>query len=154
MHTATRLTSAAFQRGSLRFRPYLPSSAFLLPFSWQPSLLETSSPHWRVLCPLRFTYSGIPRDSIGVPTFRLCEMQLGRMPSLLRGLGVRSRDNWVHEDHCPFLIVSAVTMTPPQRSLFKGSLAFILPIFSLPGCLVRLEASIDVHPRFPPHRYQ
>src|SRR5207248_5420086 len=36
-----------------------------------------------------------------------------------------------------------------SRSLIKGSFAFIRPIFSLPGCLIRLEASLDVTPRFP-----
>jgi len=41
-----------------------------------------------------------------------------------------------------------------SRSLIKGSFAFIRPIFSWPGCLIRLEASLDVTPRFPPHRYQ
>lgn len=33
--------------------------------------------------------------------FRMCEMQLRRMPSLLRGSGVRSRDGYTHEDHYP-----------------------------------------------------
>src|SRR5215469_9662562 len=33
-----------------------------------------------------------PLDLIGVTLFRMCERQLGRMPSLLRGVGVRSRD--------------------------------------------------------------
>ena len=33
--------------------------------------------------------------------FRMGEIQLRRMPSLLRGLGVRSRDGYTHEDHCP-----------------------------------------------------
>src|SRR5713226_5552408 len=55
VHTATRLTSAAFQRGYLR--PYLPSYVFLLSFDWQPSLLETSSSHWSIRRPLRFAYS-------------------------------------------------------------------------------------------------
>jgi len=54
----------------------------------------------------------------------------------------------------PFIIVSAVPMTATSRSLIKGSFTFILPVFSLPGCLIRLEASLDVTPRFPPHRCQ
>jgi hypothetical protein len=41
-----------------------------------------------------------------------------------------------------------------SRSLMKGSFPFIRPIFPLPGCLFRLEASLDVTPRFPLHRYQ
>ncbi len=51
----------------------------------------------------------------------------------------------------PFITVSAVPVTTTSRSLIKGSLAFILPIFPWPGCLFRLEASLDVTPRFPPH---
>src|SRR5216684_3791047 len=31
----------------------------------------------------------------------MCEMQLRRTPSLLRGLGIRSHDDSVHGDHCP-----------------------------------------------------
>src|SRR6266700_5418755 len=54
----------------------------------------------------------------------------------------------------PFIIVLAVPMTATSRSLIEGSFAFILPIFPLPGCLVRLEASLDVTPRFPPHRWK
>jgi hypothetical protein len=54
----------------------------------------------------------------------------------------------------PFIIVSAVSNDPTSRSLIKGSFAFILPVFPLPGCLFRLEASLDVTPRFLPHRYQ
>jgi hypothetical protein len=47
--------------------------------------------------------SGIdhPLDLIGVPTFRMGEMQLGRMPFVLRGLGVLSRGKEGHGDHSP-----------------------------------------------------
>jgi len=41
-----------------------------------------------------------------------------------------------------------------SRSLIKGSFAFILPVFPWPGRLIRLEASLDITPRFPPHCYQ
>jgi hypothetical protein len=41
-----------------------------------------------------------PVDLIGVTSFRMCETQLGRMPSLLWGMGVRSRDLYVHGDQC------------------------------------------------------
>jgi hypothetical protein len=43
--SCTRITSAAFRRGSFRFRPYLPSYDFLWPFGWQRSLLDPSPSH-------------------------------------------------------------------------------------------------------------
>src|SRR5258707_843633 len=46
-----------FSVGISVMRPYLPSYAFLLPFGWQPSLLEASSSLWRVLRPSRSAYS-------------------------------------------------------------------------------------------------
>src|SRR5712671_4012996 len=38
---------------------------------------------------------------MGVILFRMCEIQLGRMPSLLRELGIHSCDFAAHRDHCP-----------------------------------------------------
>src|SRR5258708_37056764 len=76
------------------------------------------------------------------------------MPSLLRGPGIRSCDLSARRDRCPIHHRISRSDDQMSRSLIEGSFAFILPIFPLPGCLVRLEASLDVTPRFPPHRCQ
>jgi hypothetical protein len=54
----------------------------------------------------------------------------------------------------PFIIVSAVYNDLMSRSLIEGSFTFVLSIFPSPGCFIRLEASLDITPRFPPHCYQ
>src|SRR5713226_8647401 len=84
----------------------------------------------------------------------MCEMRSGRMPSLLRGRGILSCDFAAHRDHYPVHHRRSRSDDQMSRSLIKGSFTFILPIFSLPGRLFRLEAPLDVTPRFPPHRYQ
>jgi len=78
----------AWSVGSLRFLvlPF-PTEEFCLLCSWPPRSID----------PLR--------DLIGVTTFRMSEKQLVRMPSLLRGLGIRSRNSFAYEDHDPFIIV-------------------------------------------------
>ena len=91
---------------------------------------------------------------MGVIQFRMCEIHPGRMPSLLRELGILSCDSSAHRDHRSVHHRFSRSDDQMSRSLIKGSFAFILPVFSLPGCLIRLEASLDVTPRFPPHRYQ
>jgi len=75
-------------------------------------------------------YRPILPDLIGVSTFRMCKIRLGRMPSLLRELGVRSRDGSAHEDH--YSVHRCVSRYSDQssRSLIEDSFAFILPIFS------------------------
>ena len=95
-----------------------------------------------------------PSDLIGVTLFRMCEKQPVRMPSLLRGLGIRSCDLSARRDRCPIHHRMSRFDDQTSRSLIKGSFAFIRPIFSLPGRLFRLEASLDVIPCFPPHRYR
>ena len=100
--------------------------------------------------------SGIdhPLDLIGVSTFRMCEIRLERMPSILRGLGAPSRGKEGHGTILPFITVVAVDSDLLSRSLYKGSVVFFLPVFPWPDCLIRLEAFLGVTSRFPPHRYQ
>jgi len=84
----------------------------------------------------------------------MCEMQSARMPSLLREPGILSCDFAAHRDHCSIHHRFSHCDNQMSRSLMKGSFTFIRPIFPLPGCLFRLEASLDVTSRFPLHRYQ
>jgi len=65
-----------------------------------------------------------------------------------------SCDSSAHRSPCPVHHRMSRCGDPTSRSLIKGSFAFILPVFPWPGRFFRLEASLDVTPRFPPHRYQ
>lgn len=78
------MNSCCLSAGSLRFlvRP-VPTEEFGFPYGGLTSGIDH------------------PLDLIGVTLFRMCEIQLGRMPSLLRGVGVRSRDSYAHGDHSP-----------------------------------------------------
>ncbi len=60
-----------------------PTEEFGLPYSWLTRGIDHSL------------------DLIGVITFHMCETQPAWMPSLLRGLGIRSCDFAAHRDHCP-----------------------------------------------------
>jgi hypothetical protein len=129
MHGATRFTSAAFQRGYLRFRPYLPSYGFLLPFGGQPSLLEASYAHWRILRPLRSAYSGFPETPLGLPRSARVRYHRGGL-LLYRGEGVSSKlVSAPSFPLFPIITVSASYGDQMSRGLIRGSLAFTRPVF-------------------------
>src|SRR5262249_53575633 len=60
-----------------------------LPFGCWPSLVGPSFPA-EELCPSCVGPTGTAPDRNGVTTFRTEEVRPGRMPSILRGLGVRT----------------------------------------------------------------
>lgn len=70
--------------GSVRFLilPF-PTGEFGLPYGWLTRAIDHDL------------------DLIGVITFRMCEAQSVRVPSLLRGLGILSCDFAAHRDRCP-----------------------------------------------------
>ena len=78
------MSSWCLSAGSFRFLvPPVPTEEFGLPCG----KLTSSIDH--------------PLDLIGVTLFRMCEIQPGRMPSLLRGLGIHSCDSSAHRDQSP-----------------------------------------------------
>ena len=109
------MVSCCLSAGSLRFLTLpFPTEEFSFPYGW----LTQDIDH--------------PWDLIGVTLFRMCEKQSVRMPSLLRGLGVRSRGNWDHGDHCPIIIASAVAMTPHDAASSKVHLRSSFPFSPCP----------------------
>ena len=118
---------------------------------------------WFFLLPLRSSaslavgllrVSTIPETSLGFSCSACARCNWGGCLLCCGDWVSVSCNSSAHRSHCPVHHRISRSDDPTSRSLIKGSFAFILPVFSWPGCLLRLEASLDVIPRFPPHRYQ
>ena len=75
------MDSCCLSAGNVRFLILpVPTEEFSFPYGWLTSGIDH------------------PLDLIGIATFRMCEMQLGRMSSLLRELGIFSCDFCAHKE--------------------------------------------------------
>jgi hypothetical protein len=136
-------------------RPYLPSYAFLLSFDWQPSLFEASSSHGRVRCSLRFTYSENSETPLGFPRSAQVRCQRGGCLLYCGEMGVLHvgfvAPTFQASHSSPF---QPFTVTRRHAASSEIHLRSPVRCFPSPVASIRLEAPLDILPRFPPRRYQ
>jgi len=122
--------------------PYPAGYDFPVPCGGRPSLLGSSSSHWRVPPPLRLAYWFSP-DSIGVSTFHTFKLRSGWVPSVLRGHGVPAEDAlWLGQDFCriPAHVTHHAVFRPSHQHLRLTKPQRRSPVRSFP-CLDRPDGS-------------
>ncbi len=125
--------------------PYPAGYDFPVPCGGWPSLLGSSSSHWRVPPPLRLAY-WISPDSIGVSTFHTFKLGSGWVPSILRGHGVPAEEAlWLDQDFCriPAHVTHHAVFRPSHQHLRLTKPQRRSPVRSFP-CRDRPDGSASV----------